>query len=195
MFSILFIKPLLPTGLKTSIRLSSVKFCEQLQKDIGRAYHQIEYIEGNLFRQAMLIMVCSYLEEAMDLIGEAVISEYPAKISKKTKENWFEKRKKFFEEAGVSFKEIKDQCERINDLLVVRNCIVHSGGRIDKYRYPAQVEEAVERLKERDKDRNVNLVEITVDKFLYLGDDLVVTAIISSKEIISQCSKTTSGKE
>jgi len=41
----------------------------------------------------------------------------------------------------------------------------------------------------------VNLVEITVDKFLYLGDDLVVRAIISSKEIISQCSKTTSGKE
>ena len=32
MFSILFIKLLLPTGLKTSIRLSSVKFCEQLQK-------------------------------------------------------------------------------------------------------------------------------------------------------------------
>jgi uncharacterized membrane protein len=30
MFSILFIKLLLPTGLKTSIRLSSVKFCEQL---------------------------------------------------------------------------------------------------------------------------------------------------------------------
>jgi hypothetical protein len=31
MFSILFIKLLLPTGLKTSIRLSSVKFCEQLR--------------------------------------------------------------------------------------------------------------------------------------------------------------------
>ncbi len=46
--------------------------------DLGRAYHHLEYIGGNLFRQAMLIMICSYLEEAMDLIGEASIPGYPS---------------------------------------------------------------------------------------------------------------------
>ncbi len=165
------------------------------EQDIGRAFQRLEYIEGNLFRQAMLIMVCSYLEEAMDLIGEAIISEYISKIKKRTKGNWFEKRKKIFEDAGISFKEIKDECNRINDLLVIRNCIVHSGGSIEKYKYQAKVEEAVERLKERDKDRNVNLVEITADKFLYLGDNVIATAIIASQEIIKQCSKAETNKE
>jgi len=158
------------------------------EKDIGQAYYRLEYIEGNLFRQAMLIMVCSYLEEAMNLIGEETISDYATKINRKTGEDWFKKRKRLFNEVGFSFKGIEEECDRINDLRVIRNCIVHAGGNITKYRYPKQVEAAVERLKERDKDKNMKLVEICADKFLYLGDNVIATAIIASEEIIRHCS-------
>ena len=164
-------------------------------KDFDRAYRHLEDIEGNLFRQAMLVMVLSYLDEAMKLIGEASISNYSAKISEQRKGSWFEKQKKLFEKYGVSFEGIKDECERINDLIKVRNCIVHAGGRIDKCRNPKQVEIAISRLKERDKDRNFKLVDITSDKFLCLGEDIIATAIIASNKIIEQCSKTKLGCE
>ena len=162
------------------------------QKDIGQAYYRLEYIEGNLFRQAMLIMVCSYLEEAMNLIGEQTMSDYAAKISKKTNENWFKKRKRLFNDAGISFKGVEEECDRINDLRIVRNCIVHGGGSIKKCQNPGQVEKAIKKLNERDKDKNMNLVDIFIfcaDKFLYLGDNIIATAIIASEEIIKHCSK------
>ena len=170
------------TNTKTNLAKSALS-----EKDIGQAYYRLEYIEGNLFRQAMLIMVCSYLEEAMNLIGEETISNYATKIGKKTKENWFKKRKRLFSEVGLSFKG-EEECDRINDLRVIRNCIVHAGGNITKYRYPKQVEAAIERLKERDKDKNMKLVEICADKFLYFGDNVIATAIIASIEIIRHCS-------
>lgn len=166
------------------INLANSGFSEE---DISQAYHRLEYIEGNLFRQAMLIMVCSYLEEAMNLIGKRVISDYTTKI-RKINGNWFEKRKNLFNEIGVMFNEIKDECDRIDDLRIVRNCIVHAGGSITRYRYQKQVEAAVERIKERDKDKNMNLVEISADKFLYLGDNIIATAIIASEQIIKHCS-------
>lgn len=159
------------------------------EQDIHRACDHLEYIEANLFRQAMLIMVCSFLEEAMNLIGEAAIPDFSVKISKKRKVNWFDKHRRLFEGVGVSFKEIEDKCERIKDLVIVRNCIVHAGGRIEKCRCPAKVEKAVERLKERDRDMNTNLVEITDNKFLYLGDNIIAMTIFASEEIIKQCSK------
>jgi len=171
------------TNTKTNLIKSALS-----EKDIGQAYYRLEYIEGNLFRQAMLIMVCSYLEEAMNLIGEETISDYATKINRKTGEDWFKKRKRLFNEVGFSFKGIEEECDRINDLRVIRNCIVHAGGNITKYRYPKQVEAAVERLKERDKDKNMKLVEICADKFLYLGDNVIATAIIASEEIIRHCS-------
>lgn len=166
------------------------------EKDSGQVYYRFEYIEGNLFRQAMLIMVCSYLEEAMNLIGEETITDYTEKIGKKTKEDWFKKRRRLFSEVGISFKGIEEECDRINDLRIIRNCIVHAGGSIKKYRYPRQVEEAVEQFKERDKDKNMNLVEIfCADKFLYLGDNVIATAILASERIIEQCSKPQSSKD
>lgn len=172
--------------IKNKISLANSGLSEQ---EIGRAYNRLEHIDGNLFRQAMLIMVCSYLEEAMNLIGEVVISDYLAKIGKYKKGNWFEKQKRLFEEVGLSFEGIEEECDRISDLLVVRNCIVHAGGRIEKCKCPAKIEKAVERLNERDKHRNVNLVEITADKFLYLGDSIIATVIFASQRIIEQCSK------
>ena len=159
-------------------------------EDFDGAYRRLEDIEGNLFRQAMLVMVLSFLDEAMNLIGEADIPEYSMEVSKKKKGSWFEKQKKSFVKYGFSFEGIKDECERINDLIHVRNCIVHAGGRIDKYRYPKQVEKAIYRLNNRDKHRNLKLVDITSDKFLCLGEDIIATAIIASNKIIEQCSKT-----
>ena len=165
------------------------------EQDRGRCYHHLEVIVGNFFRQAMLIVICSYLEESMDLVGKDAISDYLANISIKTNENWFKKRRRLFKEAGVSFDKIEDECERIEDFVVVRNCIVHAGGNIKKYRNTVQVEEAVVRLKERDKGKNLNLVEIIADEFLYLRDNVVSTAINASRKIIRQCCKVMSGKE
>ena len=80
--------------------------------------------------------------------------------------------------------------QRINNLVEVRNCIVHAGGWTDKYRYPSKVEKAIAQLKERDKDRNMKLIDIT-DKFLCLGENIICTAIESSEDIIGHCSSFT----
>jgi len=160
-------------------------------KDFDSAYRRLEDIEGNLFRQAMLVMVLSYLDEAMNIIGEANTSDYSVKISEINKGNWFKKHKKLFKEFSVSFEGIKEDCERINNLVEVRNCIVHAGGWTDKYKFSKQVENAIAQLKERDKDRNMKLIDITSDKFLCLGEDIICTAIKASKNIIEHCSSFT----
>jgi hypothetical protein len=107
------------------------------ETEVGRVYHHLEYIIANLSRQAMLIMACSCLEEAMDLVGEISISNYHAKLDKKKKGSWFKKRTTLFQEAGVLFRAVEDDCGRIDDLVEVRNCIVHAGGWTEKYRYKA----------------------------------------------------------
>jgi len=61
-------------------------------------------------------MVCSYLQEAMDLIGGEAISDCPKKINMKSKEDWFKKRKRLFEEVKVSFGTIDEECEREKSL-------------------------------------------------------------------------------
>jgi hypothetical protein len=157
------------------------------EQEVGRIYHHLERIIGNLFRQGMLLMVCSCLEEAMDLIGETWISDYNTRFNKQIKGSWFKKRRTLFEEAGVSFTAVEEDCARIDDLLEVRNCIVHAGGKTEKYRYKARLEEAVARLKKRDEKENLNSVEITPDGFLYLGGNVVATAILASEEIVEQC--------
>ena len=87
-------------------------------KDFDSAYRRLEDIEGNLFRQAMLVMVLSYLDEAMNIIGEANTSDYSVKISKINTGNWFKKHKKLFKKLSVSFDGIGYR----------RNCTGHEPG-------------------------------------------------------------------
>jgi len=102
--------------------------------------------------------------------------------------SWFDKRLAVFKEANVGCTGIAQHCELIPNALLVRNCIVHAGGRVEKCRSPKKVKSAVQWLSNRAKRTNERFASIR-DGFLYLGDDIVAEMIIASRAAIRHLDK------
>jgi hypothetical protein len=71
----------------------------------------------------------------------------------------------------------------MGNVIEVRNCVVHAGGRVEKYSDPPRLRDAVKRLQDKKEDGDVSYVDID-DGLLILGTDIVEEAIDSSKKII-----------
>lgn len=152
------------------------------EADAQNAYNYLEYMLANITRQSFLIMVCSWLEVTMDVIGEASIPDYVQNCNDK-KGSWFDKRVAVFNEYCKAFENMGEERQFIENVRRIRNCIVHAGGRVEKYRYSDQVKEAVKWLFHKAKKSNENYVEVR-NGLLYLGDQIIAEMVIVSEEII-----------
>ncbi len=147
-----------------------------------RLYRYLEYVQANVGRQSVLMMVCAWLEEAMDMLGEDLIPEYTAMVGGK-KGSWFKKRLEVWQDHAVQFDSVAEECAFMEAAIVLRNCAVHAGGRIVKYRNPKGLADVVNRLTAKATLGNFNYVTIR-DGLLYLGDDILAEAIFASEQII-----------
>ena len=156
--------------------------------DASKAYIYLEYMLANISRQSFLTMVCSWLEMAMDVIGEAYFKAddevvYMDEV-KKRKGSWFDKRIKVFRDYCDAFGEdMTDQLQFIEHVLQVRNCIVHAGGRVENDDYPDQVDEAIKWIWEKAKESNFKFARIR-NGLIYLGDHINAEMVIVSRKII-----------
>jgi len=168
---------------------------EQVQKEIdgislGRVpggevlkiYCYLEYMQANVGRQSMLTMVCAWLEEVIDMLGKDAIPEYTAKV-KSNDGGWFKKSLKVWQEHGVEFDGIAEECTFMESAIEVRNCVVHAGGRIERCRNPKRLTDVVTWLIAKAKEGNFNYASIR-DGLLYLGDNLIAEAIVASEQVI-----------
>ncbi len=142
--------------------------------DLGRIIFHMEYVYANTFRCCLLGGLCSFLEEALKVIGPFVATDYDSALKKK-RGNWLVRHIAVLQDlTGTDCTAVQPYVDDFCDLTLLRNCVMHSGGNVDSDRDPQSVREAAQR---------VETAEVSRDGFLVFGDQVVPEAIIAAEEI------------
>ncbi len=171
--------------LERRVSEDEAEFCRKVDEgvykrddpELGRVVFHLEYVLANTFRTCMLSAVCSFLEEALKSMGSLLVPQYDAEL-KKREGRWLKKNLLALRDmAGVDCQSVQASVDRFDDLIVLRNCVVHSGGSVAGDRKPEDVRAAVKRIDSPD------IAEISRDDFLIFGDQLVPEAITVAEDI------------
>ena len=148
--------------------------CDRDDPDLRSAMFHLEYELGNTFRQAMLVALCSYLEEALKAIGSCLVVDYTAKL-KKQKGSWLERHISVLcARAGVDRTVVAAEIAKFGDMIVLRNCVTHSGGNVRTDRDSDAIRGAVDR---------IDGAAISEDDFLLFNHLIVPEAIVAAEGI------------
>ena len=168
----------------------SVEFEDRISKDqaalansdadqatIGQLFFRLEYVLGNTFRYSLLIGVCSYLEEALRTICELVIADHDSQLHAVRGKHWLAAHRKLLEnDAVVSFETVEDEYCLMDDMVVVRNCLVHAWGRMSKCKNRQRLDQIVSRRP---------FLQVSMDGYLVITDEGVPSAVDASGEIVN----------
>ncbi len=164
------------------------------REEINKALLHLQYGIANSFRYMLLIGMCAYLEESIVAIGRILITDCDVKFKKLKIKNtsWLHRNLRLLEnDAGFNSNSMKKKEVIFDDIVTLRNCIAHHWGKIDESRDPAAVEAAVYRLIKSGKPQNLDLVAISKDRILALGDNMVTHASINAGIILNTILKKT----
>ena len=146
-----------------------------LRSDLDRAFFDLDHVIGNTFRYSMLIAVSAFLEDSLVVICQIRIPDYSSKLGE-PKANWFSRHRRMLEtEAGVCFDRVAEECETIDALVVVRNCLAHAWGRISNCRNADRLRTIINKY---------DYFEEYADSHLYVGDDAVPSMIWAAEKIL-----------
>lgn len=123
------------------------------------------------FRNGMLVSACSLIEDVLLRIGTDTISNFKSHVHGLSQKRISTIRKYIQviqDHLGIDFSRIVDTLNLIDDLIKVRNAIVHAWGRIDD-------------CSDRDKLRRIiaryNWLQETDDGYILVGDETYADAI------------------
>jgi hypothetical protein len=144
---------------------------------IGRVAFHLEYVLGNTFRYTLLVGVCSFLEEAVKEITKLRVADYDASVKKEQgkKGSWLDKHVRVLSGAGVDLAPVGKELQDFGYCITLRNCIVHSWGKVAEAKDQNLVETAAS---------HVESAAITKDGYLALGDVVVAFALYAAEEIV-----------
>lgn len=149
--------------------------CREDDPALGSFLFHIDCIVGNTFRYTMLVGVCSFLEEAMKEITKRRVKDYDALIKAQRSGNWLRKHVRILcNGAGLDLVPLRGDLQKFHDLITLRNCIVHSWGKLAGARSPNAVKMAAQR---------IPTAEISLDGYLFFGDQVVPEAITAARRI------------
>lgn len=106
------------------------------------------------FRYSVMVLIFSILEYLLEEICNVVkhfkdLSLNPGDL----KGQGIERAKNFIKKAcKLPFPSDSPEWKFIQDLLKVRNCIVHANGKIDEYKEPKKLKDVINRISELDSD-------------------------------------------
>ncbi len=144
--------------------------------DSGKIYKHYEYVLGNTFRYVLLVGMCSYVEEALNEIGKRLCRDYGAQIKCIKRATSFQKQLKVLSSSGaVDITPIESELDHFDQLITLRNCIVHCWGNVAAARNAAAVKAA---------SKKVNGATLTPDEFLVLDDQVVADASNAAETIV-----------
>src|SRR5262249_37968488 len=114
---------------------------------LGAMWYHLQYTLANTFRYALLVSVCSVLEETVKTIAE---KQFPSEVKKlKSKSgNWLRKHLDLFatHPGFATTDELNESVSDFEDIITLRNCICHNWGSIAKNDKPKKVREALQRI-------------------------------------------------
>ena len=143
---------------------------------VGEIIYNLDFVVGYTFRYTMLVGVCSFLEESVKAITELVLkAEYKAKINAHKRVSWLDKHiRALSEDDSKKWNTIQSNLNTFRDLVTLRNCVVHTWGKVAGTKKPSEVRRAADRIETAD---------ISADGYLIFGDQVVPTAIIAAENI------------
>jgi len=154
--------------------------------DLAKASQHIEFAVAQTFRYAMLVAVCSFVEEALVRIAKHADEDYGGHI--KEIHLWENRAKAHLDllrdHCGLNYDPIESQCERFHKMIILRNCVVHAWGNVAEDTRRRKVEKAVRKLDKWGQEKTFCLAKILDDDYLYIGGDMITTAILKAEEIV-----------
>jgi hypothetical protein len=149
---------------------------------LGAMWYQTEYTLGNTFRYALLVGICSVVEETLNTIADR---QFPGEPVKGKGLNWLGKHLALFatQPGFMTTDEFKQWVADFDDIITLRNCICHNWGSIAKDDHPEQVRAALERIAKRADRQNTRLAEQSRDDYLYLGDNMTADVLCLAHDI------------
>ena len=151
-------------------------------KEVQNARHKLEYQHFEVLREAMLIMVCSLMEEVLKDITKLCVPNCENEI-KGRRGNWLKKHLDILKKERsiiVNQKEVSF----FQHFIKLRNCVVHGGGNVNKSE-DAKLQEAISSLQKYGKENGPDMLGILGDGYFWLGRDFVVEVMIRCKKIIN----------
>lgn len=149
-------------------------------QDMRPQLERINLVYTNLLREGVLVQVCSIVEHTITLIGELLVPQYEQKYDG-TKGNWLKRNLAVW---GISKNIDHETNDIFTCLITLRNCCVHAGGKILKYKRQQQLRKAVKKLKDLKKRENTELVSETNDGYILLGTHIISEAVARGEEIV-----------
>jgi hypothetical protein len=136
-------------------------------------------------RQAMLILLYSCLETGMDLVGNQFIGMYTPNVKKEKGEGSLKARLRVFKNSDIAFDltQHEHECDIAETLRLVRNCLVHAAGQVEKSTEQNKLKEAIETLQQEARKRHTRFVEVR-DGQLCLHKDVLALANCTSHDLI-----------
>ncbi len=143
----------------------------------------IENAVRHPFRYSMLIAACTFLEESVKFICSNSVPDCGKKLKASRPGTWLAKHRQLLaDNTLIDVSAIAKDLDTMEDLIQVRNCIVHNWGRVDGN------EQRRGKIVKIIKDREDCFV-LSADGFLYVTDQAVPTAFTASRHIVSKLLK------
>lgn len=159
------------------------------EAEAAKLMYHFEVTLLNTFRYTLLAGVCAILEESVKALAEHLIPDEEKrkaalKAAKKVNakanghSNWLQDYIGLI--GGVIALNPTDQfqehVEQFYDVIMIRNCINHSFGNIEKTEYVEQTKQALHRIDVAAKRGNYDLARMSMDGYLILGENMVAHA-------------------
>lgn len=142
--------------------------------EIRRALHDI-VVNMTTFRYCFLIAVCSFVEDSLKKLGELVVPDYNQKIKNDhPHDGWFKKHIRLLKSTEIDVTPIDEQINLFEDIIIVRNAIVHQWGKVETSRNKGKLETIIGKY---------DWIEKKADGYIFLNDSTVPTALVAAREI------------
>jgi hypothetical protein len=144
-------------------------YCEQMRQSI---------------RQAVFIMLYSYLEAGMDLIGNRFVTDYTRKLRKaKGEDGGLKARLRVFASSNIACAPAQKERDIAEALRLIRNCLAHAGGQVEQATKRRELEAAIQMLQKNGQESNCQSIEIR-DGRIFLSCDVIVLANCTSWDLV-----------
>lgn len=145
---------------------------------VGQIVHHLQCVLANTFRYTLLGGVCSFLEEAMKEVSKRLVADYSRCLKATADGNWLKRHIQVLrEQASLNTVPLEADLAKFHDLICLRNCIVHSWGKVAEARNPKAVEDAAGR---------IETASISKDGYLFFGDQVIPEGILSAENIADE---------
>jgi len=114
--------------------------------ELLEAFSKIDYLILPTFRNCMIVAVCTFLEETLRRVGILSFTDFDSEVNKLSNMSKIRKYLEVYQsKMAVDLHPIKDYVCRIDDIILLRNAIVHPWGKIDNCTNPEKLREVIAR--------------------------------------------------